>query len=87
MALKLLFLLQNRENDPAAGGSAPSVTRLTSNGLFSTGPKLDNSCAKNIYFWFKPHLSYQNPGYASGRIHYYRHIFQAIIPAACKTSY
>ena len=25
---------------------APSVTRLSSNGLFSTGPKLDNFCAK-----------------------------------------
>ena len=37
---------------------APSVTRLSSNGLFSTGPKLDNYCAKNIYFWFKPPLSY-----------------------------
>ena len=35
----------------------PSVTRLSCNGLFSTGPKLDNFCAKNIYFWFKPHLS------------------------------
>ena len=37
---------------------APSVTRWSSNGLFSTGPKLDNFCAKNIYFWFKPPLSY-----------------------------
>ena len=31
-----------------------NVTCLRSNGLFSTGPKLDNVWAKNIYFWFKP---------------------------------
>ena len=43
-----------RKNYPAAEGSAPSVTRLSCNGLFSTGLKLDNLCAKNIYFWFKP---------------------------------
>ena len=55
--IKSLFLLQNWKNHPAAWGSAPSVTRLSSNGLFSTGPKLDNFCAKNIYFWFKPPLS------------------------------
>ena len=35
---------------------ALSVTRLSSNGLFSTGPKLDNFCAKNVYCWFKPPL-------------------------------
>ena len=51
MALKSQFLPQNR---PAAGGSAPSVTRLSSNGLFSTGPKLDNFCAKNIPFGSRP---------------------------------
>ena len=82
MALNMLFLLQNRKNHPAAGGSAPSVTRLSCNGLFSTGPKLDNFYAKNIYFRFKPTLSKQNPSCASGRIHFYRQIFQAIIRAA-----
>ena len=46
MALKPLFLLQNCKNHPAAGTPAPSVTRLSCNGLFSTGPKLDNFCAK-----------------------------------------
>ena len=51
IALKSLF------NYPAARGCAPSVTRLSCNGLFSTGPKLDNFCAKNIYFWFKLPLS------------------------------
>ena len=54
MALKSLFLPQNRKNHPGAGGSAPSVTRLSCIGLFSTGSKLDNFCAKNIYLWFKP---------------------------------
>ena len=38
-----------RKNYPAAGGSAPSVTRLSCYGFFSTEPKLDNFCAKNIY--------------------------------------
>ena len=69
LALKSLSLPQNRKHHAAAGGSGPSVTRLSSNGLFSTGPKLDNFCSKNIYFWFKPPLSYQNPGCASGCIH------------------
>ena len=49
MVLKLQFLLQNCKNCPRAEGSVPSVTRLSSNGLFSAGPKLDNFCAKNIF--------------------------------------
>ena len=44
--IKLLFLPKNRKNHPTAGGSAPSGTRLSSNGLFSTGPKLGNVCGK-----------------------------------------
>ena len=48
---------ENRKNHPAAGGSAPTVTCLSSNGLFNPGPKLDNFWTKNIYFWFKPPLS------------------------------
>ena len=55
--VKIAIFAQNRKNHPAAGGSAPAVTRLSSNDLFSTGPKLDNFRAKNIYFWFKPPLS------------------------------
>ena len=86
MALKLLFLPQNRKNHPAAGGFAPSVTRLSCNSLFSMGPKLDNFYTKNIYFWFKPTLSQQNLGCASGRIHSCRQILQAIIRAAYETS-
>ena len=54
MALKLVFLPQNRKNHPAPGGYVPSVTRLSCNGWFSTVPKLDIFWAKNIYFWFKP---------------------------------
>ena len=48
------FCRKIAKNHPAAGGSAPSATRLSCVGLFSTGPKLDNLCAKYIYFWFKP---------------------------------
>ena len=50
MALKSQFLPQNCKNRQGVKGSAPSVTRLSSNGLFSTGPKLDNFSAKNIPF-------------------------------------
>ena len=50
------------------------------NSLFSTGPKLDNFCAKKkqkkllVQGFFQ-----QNPGCASGRIHSCRQIFQVII--------
>ena len=74
------------QKSPKAGGSTPSVTRLSCNSLFSTGPKLDNFCSKNIYFWSKIPLSYQNPSCASGRIHSSRQIFQAIMRAAYETS-
>ena len=50
MALKSLSLPQNRENHAVARGSAPSVTRLSSNGLLNTGPKLDSFCAKTFTF-------------------------------------
>ena len=86
MSLKLLSLPQNCKNHPAAEGSAPSVIRLSSNNLFSTELELDDFCANNIFSWFKPPLSEQNPGCASGRIHSCRQIFQAIIPAACETN-
>ena len=55
--VKIVFLLQNRKSQSAAGGSTPSLTRMSCSGLFSTGPKSDDFCAKNIYFWFKPSLS------------------------------
>ena len=86
MALKSLFLPQSCKNQAAAGGSGPSGTRLNSNGLFSTEPKLENFCSKNIYFWLMPPLSYHNPGCAAGRIRLCRHIFQAILQTACETS-
>ena len=55
--VKIAIFAAKLQKSPAAEGSAPSVIRLSCNGLFSTGPKLDNFCAKNIYFWFKPTLS------------------------------
>ena len=42
------------QKSPYSWGSGPSVTRMSCNGLFSVGPKVDKFCAKNIYFWFKP---------------------------------
>ena len=54
-ALKLLFLPQNyKKNCPAAGGFGPSVIRLSSISLFSTGPKLDSFCAKKFTFGSSP---------------------------------
>ena len=53
MALKLVFLPQTHKNCPAAGGSVPpgpSVIRLSCISLFSTGPKLENFCAKKFCF-------------------------------------
>ena len=54
MALKLPFLQQNRKNHMTAGGSVPPETRLSGNGLFNTGPKLDNFCAKTFTFGSSP---------------------------------
>ena len=54
---KIAIFAAKSQKSLAAGSSAPLVTRLSCNGLFSTGPKLDNFCAGNIYFWFKPPLS------------------------------
>ena len=57
MALKSLFLPRNCKNHSAAAGSVPSVTRLSSNGLFTTGPKLDNFCPKkHLYLVQAPSL-------------------------------
>ena len=55
MALKLLSLPQNHKNRPAAGALRPSalcetVIHLSYISLFSTGPKLENFCAKNFTF-------------------------------------
>ena len=54
MALKSLFLPQNRKNYPAAGGSTSSVTRLRCSGLFSTGPKLTIFVQKTFTFGSSP---------------------------------
>ena len=48
--VKIAFFAAKSQKSPAAWGSAPSLTRLSSNSLFSRGPKLDNFSAKNIYF-------------------------------------
>ena len=52
--VKIAIFDAKLQKSPSSWGSALSVTHLSCNGLFSTGPKLDNFCAKNIYFWFKP---------------------------------
>ena len=85
MALKLLFLQQNRKNHPAAGGSARSATRLSRNGLFSTGPKLNNFCAKT--FTFGSSLLSLSKTLVSLLVAFTPadYIFEAIILAASKT--
>ena len=55
--VKIAIFAAKSQKSSSGWGPAPSVTRLNSNGLFSTGPKSDHFCAKNIYFWFKPPLS------------------------------
>ena len=52
--IKIAIFAAKLQKSPSSSGSAPSVSRLSSNGLFSTGSKLDNFCAESIYFWFKP---------------------------------
>ena len=54
--IKLAIFAAELQKSPSSW--AASATHLSSNGLFSTGPKLDDFCAKSIYFWFKPPLSY-----------------------------
>ena len=51
--VKIAIFAAKTQKSPAGGGSAPSVTtHFSCNDLFSTGPKLDNFRARNIYFWF-----------------------------------
>ena len=53
MALKLLFFAANSQISPSSRGfctQVPFVIRLSCIGLFSTGPKLDNFCAKKFSF-------------------------------------
>ena len=54
--VKTAIFAAKSEKSSGSWGSAPSVARLSCNGLFNMGPKLDNFYAKNIYFWFKPSL-------------------------------
>ena len=51
---KIAIFAAKSLKSPAAKGSAPSETRMSCNGLISTGPKLDNFCAKNISFGSSP---------------------------------
>ena len=44
------FCRKVAKKSPSSWWLCPSVTRLSCVGLFSTGPKLDNFCAKYIYF-------------------------------------
>ena len=56
-ALKLLFSTAKLQEALSAWGlrpQAPVCDTLELHQLFSTEPKLDNFCAKNIYFWFTP---------------------------------
>ena len=43
-------VIENCKNHPASGGSAPRrlCDMVSCIGLLSTGPKLDNFCAKNL---------------------------------------
>ena len=80
--VKIAIFAINRKNHPATEGFAPSVTRLSCNGLFSMESKLDNFCAKKHLLLVQALSLLAKPGCASGRIHSCRQIFQAIIRAA-----
>ena len=55
--VKIVVFAAKSQKSPSSWGSAPSVTRLSSNGLFSMGPKLDNFCAKKHLLLVQPPLS------------------------------
>ena len=44
--VKIAIFPAKSQKSPNSWGSAPSVTRFSCNGLFNTGPKLDNFYAK-----------------------------------------
>ena len=54
--VKIAIFAKKSQKSPAAGGSAPSVTRLSCNGLFSLGPKSDNFSAKTFTLGSNPSL-------------------------------
>ena len=44
--IKIAIFAAKSHKLPSSWGLCPSATRLSSNGLFNTGPKLNNFCAK-----------------------------------------
>ena len=53
--IKIAIFAAKSQKLPSSWGLCPLCDKLEyNNGLFSTGPKLDNFCAKIIYVWFKP---------------------------------
>ena len=71
MALKSPFFASTSQKSPSGRAALPqttSVIRLTCSGLFSTGPKLDNFCAKKKLLLQSP-SSKQTLGRASARTH------------------
>ena len=56
MALKLLFFAAKSKKSLSGWRLSPQTPlgiRLSSIGLFTTGTKLHNFCAKKFYYWFK----------------------------------
>ena len=58
MTLKLLFFCSKitkiAQRQGAPPSTSPYVTHLSYISFSKLGPKLDNFCAKKIYFWFTP---------------------------------
>ena len=53
--VKITIFAAKSQKSPSSWGLCLSETRLSCNGLFSTGPKLDNFCVKTFTFGLSPH--------------------------------
>ena len=76
---KIAIFDSKSQKSPSSLGLCPSVTRLICNGLFSTGPKWDNFCAKTFTFGSSPLSLSKTLVALLVAFHSRRQIFQAII--------
>ena len=52
--VKIAIFAAKSQKSPSSWGLCPSVTRLSCNGLFSSGPKLDSHVQKTFTFGLSP---------------------------------
>ena len=73
--VKMAIFDAKSQKSPNSWRLCPLCDTLELQRFVQQGPKSDNFCAKNIYFWFEPPLSQQKPGSVSGCIYSCRQIF------------